>query len=339
MPIKHKIEYAEFYITNVCNYACTNCRSFNNLNLKGFQKWEDYKDEYKKFAQRLDIKLITILGGEPFLNPNIYDWIEGILSLWPNAVVKVTTNGSRRRDEKLYNLLLKHRGRFQLDISCHDENYFYPLHDSIKDFLRGSDAKIIWDKKLWDKNYKILKGKDWPDQPPDISTVENLLWLKNELDDLGIDIEIFKRRIEYKINNTLYAILGRSWDFSKNAIKISQDKFYVDTKSNIDTAHNTCGSKYCHHFIDGKLYKCHLPYTLNQAITQKYVNINAEDYKILKKYKPLIADESEQKFNKFIKNIKNPIEQCKFCPEYETTEKISIVDKRKLNGKTSVPFT
>jgi len=339
---KHKIDYAEFYITNVCNYACTNCRSFNNLNLKGFQKWADCKDEYKKFAQRLDIEDIQILGGEPFLNPDIYYWIEGILSLWPNARVKVTTNGSRRQDDKLYNLLIKHNGRLQLDVSCHDENYFDKLHNNIKEFLGNCDTKIISNKTSWNTDYEKFKGEDWPDQPPDINIVEKLPWLMSELDDLGIDLYRYKhknKRIEYTVNNALYAILGQAWNFSKSAIKVSHDKFYVDTKSDIGTAHKACISKYCHHFIDGKLYKCHLPYTLKEAITQEHVAINEEDYKILERYKPLVADESEHKFDKFIKNIKNPIEQCKFCPESSEAEKISIVDKKKMDAKTSVLFT
>ena len=69
------IKKAEFYITNVCNLTCSNCNRFNNYNFRGWQRWSDYANEYSIWANKVRLQRITILGGEPLLNPTILDWI------------------------------------------------------------------------------------------------------------------------------------------------------------------------------------------------------------------------------------------------------------------------
>jgi organic radical activating enzyme len=76
------ISNTEFYITNVCNLNCFNCNRFNNFDFKGYQKWSDYKEIYTQWAQHVKLQRVTILGGEPLLNPTILDWIDGINGLW-----------------------------------------------------------------------------------------------------------------------------------------------------------------------------------------------------------------------------------------------------------------
>jgi len=84
----------EFYITNVCNLTCRGCNRFNDLNFKGHQYWDDYAEEYEKWAERLDLPRITIIGGEPTLNPDLEKWCANLRRLWPNAVIMIQTNGT-----------------------------------------------------------------------------------------------------------------------------------------------------------------------------------------------------------------------------------------------------
>lgn len=335
---KHKIDYAEFYITNVCNYACTNCNRFNNLNLKGFQKWQDFKDEYKTFSQRLDIKEIAILGGEPFLNPDIYNWIDGIAGLWPNSKIKITTNGSRRKDQKLLQMLMHYQGRVYICYSCHDENYFEPMHNSIMDFLPNSTFEVIWKTQEWKDDYDHIQGDGWPSDVIDITDSKNYVWLKQELDNINVSIYSYQNRY-YNVENKKYARLESAWFFNNTAIKNKESTLYVEATSNENKAHSVCISQDCHHFINGTLSKCMIPYTLDVAIKQGNIKISKEDYKLLTSYKPLKADATENEFTNFIKNLENPIDQCKFCPEYIQPEKISIINKKELRNKNLVYFT
>ena len=323
---KPTLLYAEFYITNVCNYTCGNCNRFNNYNLKGFQKWQDYKVAYANFADRLDIKTIAILGGEPFLNPELYNWVHGVAELWPNAIIEITTNGSRRKDTQLLEVLQKYKGRVWIHLSCHDINYWDTMHQDIMNFLPDCNYEIEFDITKWNTNYNIIKGEDWPDQVVDITNPTNHEWISDELDGIGSNLKNFYQQILYKVDGEIWYKLAKSWWFNNTALKERADgSLYVDSTSDPDLAHDVCYSKTCHHFIAGELYKCNIPYSLPTAIDQlKNIDISAEDYIILNSYKPLSHDCNDTEFNNFIDNINNPIEQCKFCPTSFTAEQIFI---------------
>jgi organic radical activating enzyme len=91
----------EFYITNVCNLSCRGCNRFNDLNFKGHQYWDDYADEYEAWSKRLELPRITIIGGEPTLNPDLEKWCANLRRLWPNAVIMIQTNGTYQKFDPL----------------------------------------------------------------------------------------------------------------------------------------------------------------------------------------------------------------------------------------------
>jgi hypothetical protein len=91
----------EFYITNVCNLSCRGCNRFNNYNFKGHQLWADHATAYEAWAKRLDLPRITIIGGEPTLNPDLELWAMNLRRLWPDAVIMVQTNGTYQRPEHI----------------------------------------------------------------------------------------------------------------------------------------------------------------------------------------------------------------------------------------------
>jgi hypothetical protein len=133
--MKPRLKYCEINITNVCNYSCTHCQSLNNYAFKGHQLWNDYKDEYRKLSEQLDIDQIQIIGGEPTLNPDFEKWVEGISNLWPKSKLQISTNGSRldKLTPDIYQILKKHNGT--LWITCHDIKLYDGFLDFIKHFL------------------------------------------------------------------------------------------------------------------------------------------------------------------------------------------------------------
>ena len=116
--MKPRLKYTEIYITNVCNYSCTNCQSLNNFAFKGHQRWKDYESEYRSLSDRIDIDQIQIIGGEPTLNPDFEKWVSGISDLWPNAKLQIATNGTRldKLTKDIYQILLKRIEQFKMAI-------------------------------------------------------------------------------------------------------------------------------------------------------------------------------------------------------------------------------
>ena len=135
MNKKLRLSYVEFYITNVCNLTCQGCNRFNRFKFKGWQRWSDYADVYKQWSEQIEFREIAIMGGEPFLNSSIYDWIEGLTALWPRAIICLTTNGTQiDKHPDLYKTLDKHR-QVELDISLHNKIEKNKIVDKVKSIL------------------------------------------------------------------------------------------------------------------------------------------------------------------------------------------------------------
>jgi len=83
----------EIYITNECNLSCGNCNRFNNHDFQGHYYWEDHAEDFEKWSSRIDARLITIIGGEPTLNPGLETWVKHLRRLWPNTNIMIQSNG------------------------------------------------------------------------------------------------------------------------------------------------------------------------------------------------------------------------------------------------------
>ena len=127
----------EFYITNVCNLTCKGCNRFNNYKFQGFQRWEDHEEIYSQWAKELDLSRMCIMGGEPLLNPTLYEWIAGLRKLWPQAPLMITSNGTQLHNHKdLYNILLEDR-MINYEISLHNKMSKKMIIDKVENFLVG----------------------------------------------------------------------------------------------------------------------------------------------------------------------------------------------------------
>jgi organic radical activating enzyme len=170
-----EIEFADFYITNVCNLNCTDCNRFNNFTFKGHERWADYSAEYTKWAAIVDIKHIVILGGEPMLNPDFLLWVDGIMGLWPTSKVEILTNGTQfSRWPELYDRLKN--TRLSVRMSAHSNEVMQNAQIGIDQFLIApyvkSSANFVDDvsnsispeaiASRWVTKYKQIKLADWP---------------------------------------------------------------------------------------------------------------------------------------------------------------------------------
>lgn len=122
------------------------------------------------------------------------------------------------------------------------------------------------------------------------------------------------RGVHVELVNALY--------FHQNALVDGKFKLH---DSDPEKAHRTCYMKKCHHFIDGKLYKCGVV---------KLIPLLFEQYKqpvpeLYNEYQPLqVTDEITQQHLDDLDN--NSIPQCKFCPEklIYNTNQVKFKNKR-----------
>ncbi len=187
MPVQHniKLNKIEFYITNVCNLNCDNCNRFNNYKFSGWQAWDDYKDIYANWSQAIDLTTITLLGGEPLLNPTLINWIKGLRELWPTTGLELLTNGYRLNKVKdLYDTLLTYN--WFISVSVHNINEEQFILNEVDKFLQHPISKEFHNPgntnnyRLIDKNLvkvHVMKEDEFAEAA--IQVVDNKFTLHN----------------------------------------------------------------------------------------------------------------------------------------------------------------
>lgn len=137
MTKKLSLPYAEFYITNVCNLTCVGCNRFNNVKFKGWQNWNEHKETYRRWSQELELKSISILGGEPLLNPTFTDWVLGLRELWPQARLRIASNGTQLDNHHAFYKVLQNDAKIRFSVCLHNKMHKQELVDKVKNFMVG----------------------------------------------------------------------------------------------------------------------------------------------------------------------------------------------------------
>lgn len=330
----HHLKYAEFYVTNVCNLNCTNCNRFNNFAFRGHESWGQHLELYQAWAKRITFDHISILGGEPFTNPDILKWIEGILALWPNTTLSVVTNGTQfARWPGLRDILHQYRDRLWLEVCMHGPTLRNRVRDSIQSLMMGPVDRWFDSQQFSDHNWQaawnVIRDPAWPD----CATAN--------------DFRLLPRAIQQECLDQ--HDLGPHWWQDSTGVRMlvtMTDQFFTsavqhDSSSGTIKLHNSdpqravdiCISKFCHHFSHGKLYKCGVAALLPEFVQQFRVEITEQERKLIHSYQAAEATWEDSRLDDFLGHLRRgtAIPQCQFCPQkYETVRFDSTNKKIKL---------
>jgi len=331
------ITNAEFYITNVCNLSCNNCNRFNNYNFKGAQQWKDLSTIYSQWAKILTFDRMSIIGGEPFTNPDLSNWLIGLSELWPNTNLAVTTNGTKL---KLSNHIIEimREKKIKLRISLHSKDLYYSIMDSLDSLLVKPVERIVeyvpHQLDAWKQTYNAIKADEWPlcETPFDFATLP--FHIQKECDEV---FDFSKEKFDtYEaavtlIDSTEFTV-GLNWytHFHESALKYTNGKFSLyDNDPN--KAIKVCDQKFCHAFKDGKLYKCGVAHALSDVIKQFNININDQQKKLFDSYSPAEVGWDNTRLKEYIDDLNTgkKISLCSFCPESYTPKPLGDVSKKK----------
>ena len=287
-----KLNNVEFYITNVCNLACEGCNRFNNYRFKGWQRWADYKDIYTQWAQELEITShIGILGGEPLLNPDYLEWLDGLRNLWPGVRINTVTNGYRLNSVPgLYERLSAHPLTYLLKVGIHNPDSKEMILNNIREFLKGPLTY-----------QKIYAEHDWQEK----------LYI--------IDA------------NSVWVMVENNWNFHQGSLKQDLDTGQFSLyNSDLTVAHNNCSMKTCHTFHRGRLYKCGVAALLPEFDQQYPIATTGQQREIMMDYPGLGLEQTLEQKQIFIEQLSQPIAQCQLCPEKYQGKLIAAVEKRSI---------
>ena len=92
---KPSLPYVEYHVTDYCNLKCKRCSHFSNLvDEKIFPDIQEFNATLQALQQKFrNIKMFRLMGGEPFLNPDIYAFIQSIRKTFPYADIRIASNG------------------------------------------------------------------------------------------------------------------------------------------------------------------------------------------------------------------------------------------------------
>lgn len=84
-----------FSLASHCNLNCKGCAHFSPLSQQEFPDFEEAERDFARLAQLFNgkCKSISLMGGEPLLNPQIEDYCRMVRKYFPIGDVQVVTNG------------------------------------------------------------------------------------------------------------------------------------------------------------------------------------------------------------------------------------------------------
>lgn len=88
-----------------CNLSCQGCTTFSDLKWAGYVTWDEGRSGIEPWLSRLKFQGWGAMGGEPLMNPDLKNWLEGIRKIMPYTQIRFVTNG-----------LLLHRYRWVVDL-------------------------------------------------------------------------------------------------------------------------------------------------------------------------------------------------------------------------------
>lgn len=360
--MKNKLPGFAINITAACNLNCNGCYVGSNFEYKGHSSWKEQQSIYKKWSKKIDIQLFEIYGGEPFLNPEWYEWYTGVMELWPNAVGQFTTNGYAltEKNKKLYDLLRDSNGQHHLEVSHHNKDKLDWLWNRIENFLEGKiKVEHINDKAHigpeWDHlslrekielpvlrnlsdSYNKVKDSTWPDVNSIADWKALPDWIVKECDEVhGFSMSSIENDcLNWKLvdeNDVTVVIRNDAW-FMEGPVSILDDqKGLAFHDSDAQKAHDCCPNKQCREIYNGKIHKCNSVGHFKEWTEQFPMELTDRQKELIDSYQPLAVDASHEEIDRWwAETWNNPIPQCALCPESRkpfevnaTTKKIKFV--------------
>ena len=283
----------QWYIGHSCNLTCTNCSNFNNFAISGQDKYSDFEREAQRWSEKLHVNDFGIIGGEPFTNNDLDNWVHGLRDVFTCKDFRVVTNGT---------LLARHADKMKawfdkgvtVELSFHSQDHVPKAFAIIDEVLDGKYEK-----------YKVTKNNFIKDQSRHAGCYYEEAIL---VDDHPAFI------INYKDK------------FMPWGVKNIDNGVYNFYESDREQAHTACWHNDCPYVYKGKMYKCGTVVGA-QAFVKKYP-VRQQDKDLYESYKPV--DAFSNTLEDQVSALSNSIPQCVLCPiNSGSVEKISL-DKKKV---------
>ncbi len=99
MPV---LPYVETHVHDGCNLRCRGCGHLSNIAPSREAEFDGFYSDLKRLKELFSgITKIRLMGGEPFLNNHLYEYVRSARNIWQNTDIAVVTNGLLLNQDKL----------------------------------------------------------------------------------------------------------------------------------------------------------------------------------------------------------------------------------------------
>lgn len=90
-----RVQLLETMATFSCTLACRSCTNYSDYGMKGgYVRWSQMQDWLDVLFTRLRVDCFSIIGGEPFLNPELQTWVDSFRERYPYITLMLLSNAT-----------------------------------------------------------------------------------------------------------------------------------------------------------------------------------------------------------------------------------------------------
>jgi len=121
-----RVQLLETMATFSCTLACRSCTNYSDYGMKGgYVRWAQMQEWLDLLFTRLRVDCFSIIGGEPFLNPELRLWIENFRERYPYVMLMILSNATLLdKNWWILDSMEKH-GMIYLKLTNHQPNAGY----------------------------------------------------------------------------------------------------------------------------------------------------------------------------------------------------------------------
>lgn len=178
---KPRLLYYEYHVVDHCNLKCKGCGHYSNVVKEKFACLEGYENDIKRLKELFwGVKTIRLMGGEPLLNQDLPKFIKVTRNIFPDANIKVVSNGLLIPDisQLVFDVMYENRVEFDVTLypptmklidtigkRCEENKIICNFSSPVKSFLYiyskdgNVEAKETHAKCISRKSYFLREGK------------------------------------------------------------------------------------------------------------------------------------------------------------------------------------
>ena len=154
----YRIKRLDFNVAYACNLSCRGCISLSDFDRKGVESLEDVRKQCHAWRKIIYPSVISIFGGEPLMHPRIEKVLQAIREAWPDAVIRLITNGyllRRHNPETWFNF-----GPMEMQVSIHRSDHEHIITKEIKRIVGCRNEWVATRSRLDGHRHLELHNKD-----------------------------------------------------------------------------------------------------------------------------------------------------------------------------------